>query len=121
MIDSALQATAGKAANGRYRSGTAARLAGLSVETLRVWERRYGISDAARSERGQRLYSDAQVARLKLMKQLVDQGHAIGALANLPQDQLATLPLRPDAREPARPLRVALVGLPLAQRLAYGD
>lgn len=28
-----------------YRSGVAARLAGLSVETLRVWERRYRLSD----------------------------------------------------------------------------
>ncbi|SHG62828.1 MerR family transcriptional regulator [Massilia sp. CF038] len=103
---------------GRYRSGTAARLAGLSVETLRVWERRYGISNAVRSEHGQRLYSDAQVARLRLMKQLVDQGHAIGALAHLPPDQLSTLPTRPDPAAPARPVRVALVGLPLAQRVA---
>ncbi|WP_204311553.1 MerR family transcriptional regulator, partial [Stenotrophomonas maltophilia] len=35
-----------------YRTGAAARLAGLPVETLRVWERRYSLSDAQRSERG---------------------------------------------------------------------
>ncbi|PJI53093.1 hypothetical protein CTI14_33225, partial [Methylobacterium radiotolerans] len=40
-----------------YRSGVAARLAGLSPETLRVWERRYNLSDVERSARGQRLYS----------------------------------------------------------------
>jgi len=66
-----------------YRTGAAARLAGLPVETLRVWERRYSLSDAERSERGQRLYSAEQVARLGLLKQLVDQGHSIGVLAGL--------------------------------------
>ena len=64
-----------------YPSGAAARLAGLPVETLRIWERRYSLSDAERSEHGQRLYSAEQVARLSLLKQLVDQGHAIGVLA----------------------------------------
>lgn len=108
----------------RYRSGVAARLAGLPVETLRVWERRYGISDTGRSAHGQRLYSDAQVRRLRLMKQLVDQGHPIGVLAPLPIDQLRAMALAlapaPAARAPSQPLRVALVGQALAQRLGGG-
>ncbi|HEY0490320.1 MAG TPA: MerR family transcriptional regulator [Telluria sp.] len=74
-----------------YRSGVAARLAGLPVETLRVWERRYGLSDTPRSVRGQRLYSAAQVRRLGMLKQLVDQDHPIGALAGLPLEQLEEL------------------------------
>ena len=49
-----------------YRSGVAARLAGLSPETLRVWERRYNLSGAERSARGQRLYS-AELVRLLIM------------------------------------------------------
>lgn len=105
---------------GRYRSGVAARLAGLPVETLRVWERRYGISDTSRSAHGQRLYSDAQVRRLRLMKQLVDQGHPIGALAQLPLEQLGALAVVTMPRAPSQPLRVALVGLALARRLAGG-
>src|SRR4051812_5755920 len=74
---------AGMAGDNRaaYRSGVAARLAGLSAETLRVWERRYGLSDTQRSTSGQRLYSAEHVRRLGLLKQLVDQGHAIGVLA----------------------------------------
>ncbi|MBL1981108.1 MerR family transcriptional regulator, partial [Klebsiella pneumoniae] len=67
-----------------YRTGVAARMAGLSVETLRVWERRYGLSETGRSARGQRLYSEEQVYRLRLLKSLVDQGHPIGAIAHLP-------------------------------------
>lgn len=103
-----------------YRSGVAARLAGLPVETLRVWERRYAISDTGRSPHGQRLYCDAQVNRLRLMKQLVDQGHPIGALAHLAFDQLAAMAVVPAPRVAAHALRVGLVGAALARRLNSG-
>ena len=103
-----------------YRTGAAARLAGLPVETLRVWERRYSLSDAQRSERGQRLYSAEQVARLGLLKQLVDQGHSIGVLAGLSREQLQSmLGLNQQALAPAAtPVRVVLVSNMLARRLA---
>ncbi|SFM39397.1 MerR family transcriptional regulator [Rugamonas rubra] len=103
---------------GAYRSGVAARLAGLPVETLRVWERRYGVSEPARSAHGQRLYSGAQVRRLALVKQLVDQGHPIRALARLPLQQLQQLSEPLAAPAQARSIRLALVGAPLARRLA---
>ena len=107
--------------NGRitYRSGVAARLAGLSPETLRVWERRYNLSDVERSARGQRLYSTEQVRRLSLLKQLVDQGHAIGVLAPMSVDQLHEL-AGAAAREPEAqgPLRLGVVGANLARRIA---
>lgn len=105
-----------------YRSGVAARLAGLSAETLRVWERRYGVSDAERSGSGQRLYSPEQVRRLSLLKQLVDQGHAIGVLARLPVEQLQELSGARAGDQPhAGPVRVAVIGESLARRLAAGD
>lgn len=111
-----------------YRSGTAARLAGLPVETLRVWERRYGISDTVRSARGQRLYSETQVRRLALIKQLVDQGHGVGTLARMDEQELRSLAVsvapasaRPSTRSPSlAPVRVALVGDALVRRLAAG-
>jgi len=103
-----------------YRTGAAARLAGLPVETLRVWERRYSLSDAQRSERGQRLYSAEQVARLGLLKQLVDQGHSIGVLGGLSSEQLQSmLGLDGQARAvAAAPVRVLLVGAVLSRRIA---
>ncbi len=103
-----------------YRSGAAARLAGLPVETLRIWERRYSLSEAERSEHGQRLYSAEQVARLGLLKQLVDQGHAIGVLAGLAREQLQAMLAAGagDARLATGPLRVLLVGPSLARRVA---
>lgn len=102
-----------------YRSGVAARLAGLPAETLRVWERRYDLSDTERSASGQRLYSAEQVRRLGLLKQLVDQGHAIGLLARLPIEQLQQL-TRPHGGDAplAGPLRVAVIGDGLARRIA---
>ncbi len=102
-----------------YRSGVAARLAGLSPETLRVWERRYALSDTQRSASGQRLYSQKQVQRLGLLKQLVDQGHAISGLAKLSLDQLQKMTIaKAGERQAAGPIRAAVVGESLARRIA---
>ena len=75
----------------RMRSGTAARLAGLPVTTLRVWERRYGVVAAPKTATGQRLYSGLDVQRLRLLKHLTDCGHAIGTVAGLPALALEAL------------------------------
>jgi hypothetical protein len=103
-----------------YRSGAAARLAGLPVETLRVWERRYDLSDTRRSAHGQRLYSTDQVQRLKLLKQLVDQGHPIGQLATLPTGRLRELAGADGvaAETEAGRVRIVVIGLALARRIA---
>jgi hypothetical protein len=71
-----------------FRSGVAARLAGIPVETLRVWERRYQVSESQQAPGAQRLYTKSDIERLTLLKRLVDLGHAIGTLARL---DLATL------------------------------
>lgn len=103
-----------------YRTGVAARLAGLAVETLRVWERRYGLSETQRSVRGQRLYSARQVRYLSLLKQLVDQGHPIGSLANLPVERLEGMVAgKADGQAGlGGPVRVAVVGENLRRRIA---
>ena len=75
----------------RLRSGTAARLAGLPVTTLRVWERRYGVVAAAKTESGQRVYSAHDVSRLRLLRQLTHAGHAIGTIATLELESLQAL------------------------------
>jgi MerR family transcriptional regulator, light-induced transcriptional regulator len=78
-------------ASARMRSGTAARLAGLPVTTLRVWERRYGVVAAPKTDTGQRLYSSLDVQRLRLLKRLTDCGHAIGSVAALGAEALDAL------------------------------
>jgi len=112
-------------ANASYRSGAAARLSGVPVETLRVWERRYGVTDPSRSERGQRQYSFEDVRRLGLIKQLVDSGNSIGAVAHLDLQQLlamlsavANLPSAQSQVQVSNGLlRIALVGVMLRQSL----
>ena len=105
-----------------YRSGIAARLAGLSVETLRVWERRYNVSEADRSAHGQRLYTADQVRRLGLLKRVVDQGHAISTVARLQADELIALAgTTTDAARlsaPVRTMQLAVAGAALSRRLA---
>lgn len=117
--------SAANEANATYRSGAAARLSGVPVETLRVWERRYGVTDPSRSERGQRQYSFEDVRRLGLIKQLVDAGNSIGAVAHLDLQQLLAM-LSAVANLPAAQsqvqlsngvLRIALVGVMLRQSL----
>ena len=58
--------------------------------TLRVWERRYGLTQPLLSASGQRLYSEDDVRRLPFLKQLTELGHAIGSLAGLDMAQRAT-------------------------------
>jgi DNA-binding transcriptional MerR regulator len=105
-----------------HRTGVAARLAGLPVETLRVWERRYALSETERSAHGQRLYSTEQVRRLGLLKQLVDQGHPIGVLAGLPMRQLEEMTVSQALPQEGtnRLMRVALLGESVIRRLAAG-
>ena len=50
----------------------AAARSGLSVPTVRAWERRYGVVDPERTPTGYRLYNDKAIARLIAMRHLVE-------------------------------------------------
>lgn len=66
-----------------------ARLTGINPETLRVWERRYNLTNPARAGmRRSRRYSQADVRRLSAVKVLVDAGHPVSSVANLTLEQL---------------------------------
>jgi MerR family transcriptional regulator, light-induced transcriptional regulator len=115
----------------RHRSGAVARMLRMPVATLRVWERRYGVTKPVLSASGQRLYSADDVRRLALLKQLTDLGHAIGSLAGLDMPQLqsvasthasvlaARTPLEPaqDSPSSTRPWQLAVIGKALGARL----
>ncbi|MFE4001781.1 MerR family transcriptional regulator [Nocardioides sp. YIM B13467] len=64
-----------------YTIKHAAQRVGITTATLRAWERRYGVIAPHRSESGYRLYGDHDVAVLRSMKQLVDQGWPAGQAA----------------------------------------
>ncbi len=75
----------------RYSIGVVARRTGLKPDLIRAWERRYGAVEPARSETRRRRYSDAEVRRLRLLRQAVDGGHSIGDIAHLPDAEIEEL------------------------------
>lgn len=64
---------------------------GLSAHLIRIWEKRYKAVVPCRSGSNRRLYSDADLHRLRLLKQLTDAGHPIGNVAGLPLARLEDL------------------------------
>ncbi len=71
-----------------YRSGAVARMAGMPVATLRIWQQRYQAVQPITSASGQRLYSAADVERVSVLRRLTEKGYAIGLLAALETRQL---------------------------------
>lgn len=76
---------------------------GLSKDTLRVWERRYGFPAPQRDAFDERAYPLEQVERLRLIKRLLDAGHRPGRIVAQPLDALQRLggPQAPDERRDA--------------------
>lgn len=115
-----------------FRSSAVARMAQMPVATLRIWEQRYQAVRPGTAPSGHRLYSADDVQRVMLLRQLAEQGHAIGATAGLSTTQLQALAaqqLHGQQSSPAsgkgkgknaRPraaLRMVVVGHALAARL----
>jgi len=64
-----------------YGIGTVARLTGLKSDTLRVWERRYGLGASYKSATGRRQYTQSDLDHLQLVAALVQEGVRIGEIA----------------------------------------
>jgi MerR family transcriptional regulator, light-induced transcriptional regulator len=81
--------------------GAVERDTGLSKDTLRVWERRYGFPSPQRDAVGERAYTLEQVEKLRVVKRLLDVGHRPGRIVPLPLESLQQLGGQP--AEPPRP------------------
>ena len=79
-----------RATSASYPIRAVSRMTGIGIDTLRAWERRYRAVTPVRDDRG-RMYTDADVARLRLLSAAVEQGHSIGRLAGLSNDELHDL------------------------------
>ena len=110
--------------------GAVARLTGMSAHTIRKWESRYGAVVPERTERGQRLYSSADVERLFLIRRLVDAGIGPREVAALPLSALVQKCEHLDTVQTtvgvanAQPVRLAVIGRNLKASLyrsAPGD
>lgn len=69
----------------------AARRTGLSTYVLRAWEQRYGVVSPLRSASGRRLYSDADIERLRLLQSAIRAGRRIGDVASLAREDLVAM------------------------------
>ncbi len=76
---------------GHFSIKAVAQATGLTVETLRAWERRYEVVRPVRDGSGRRSYTASDVARLRLLRTATELGHAISRLAQLDDQQLAKL------------------------------
>jgi len=72
----------------------ASHLTGLSPHVIRVWEKRYAAITPSRTLTKRRRYSEAEIARLRLLRLVTSQGSPIGSVANLEDQQLLELSMR---------------------------
>ena len=71
--------------------GAVARATGLSADTLRVWQKRYGFPVPERRPSGHRLYSPADVRRLRRISEALSRGHRPGQVVPLAEARLQSL------------------------------
>jgi MerR family transcriptional regulator, light-induced transcriptional regulator len=93
---------------------------GIARATLRIWERRYGFPQPGRDPRGERSYPDEQVRKLRLVADLMLQGHRPGRLVQLTLPQLQALAGRAGEQQRGQP-RPATIDDPVIAALRRHD
>ena len=63
---------------GLYPIRTVSRRTGVPSVTLRAWERRYGLITPTRTEKGHRLYTEADIERVRQVLALMERGVGVG-------------------------------------------
>jgi MerR family transcriptional regulator, light-induced transcriptional regulator len=91
------------------RIGELSRRVGVAPETLRAWERRYGVLQPGRTDAGYRVYGRDDEVRARRMRELIDAGWAAAEAAHAVTESAAPPALQP-AREAADELLRALMG-----------
>lgn len=84
-------ATLSEASDLRLPINAVERETGVSKELLRMWERRYGFPVPERDAQGDRIYPMAQVAKLRLLRRLIDFGFRPGKIILEPVEALERL------------------------------
>lgn len=85
----------------RYSIRVTSRLTAIELDTLRMWERRYGFPRPARTSGGSRVYSGSDVEALKLIRRAMQEGYRPGEIVGKPRDELVKLILA-TSQVPAR-------------------
>ncbi|CAG1769864.1 partial HTH-type transcriptional repressor CarH, partial [uncultured bacterium] len=85
----------------QYLIGTVSKRSGVKSDLVRAWERRYQAVKPTRTEGGHRVYSDQDIARLKLLNQATNHGHSISQIAQFSLDELKRLVQQEEAFSPS--------------------
>lgn len=90
----------------RHPIGVVSSRTGIPQDLLRAWEKRYRAVVPGRGPTGRRLYSDADIEKLRLLKRVVAAGRRISDVAPLSLDDLRSLTAedRAEAVSPMRPV-----------------
>ncbi|MCX7068572.1 MAG: MerR family transcriptional regulator [Methylococcales bacterium] len=75
----------------QYLIGTVSKRSGVKSDLVRAWERRYQAVTPTRTAGGHRVYTDQDIARLKLLNQATGHGHSISQIAQFSLDELKKL------------------------------
>jgi len=113
--------------NTLFRIGAVAKLTGIPVSTLRIWEVRHHAFSPSKTAGKHRLYSQNDVDKAQLLKQLSKAGYAVSAIAALETAALEKLPL-PGTAAAAQAAKsqvdsvvsIAVIGSGMAGRIASG-
>ncbi len=89
-----------KAAPQGYSIRVASRLTGVSSDTLRMWERRYGFPKPVRNESQVRVYTDADIERLVLVSRALKAGFRSGEVILRETEELRALLVSATRAEP---------------------
>lgn len=75
----------------QYLISTVSKRSGVKSDLVRAWERRYQAVTPTRTTGGHRVYTDQDIARLKLLNQATNNGHSISQIAQFSLDELKKL------------------------------
>ncbi|MCX7097565.1 MAG: MerR family transcriptional regulator [Methylococcales bacterium] len=75
----------------QYLISTVSKRSGVKSDLVRAWERRYQAVTPTRTAGGHRVYTDQDIARLKLLNQATNIGHSISQIAQFSLDDLKNL------------------------------
>jgi MerR family transcriptional regulator, light-induced transcriptional regulator len=76
----------------RYPIREVSRLTGVNAVTLRAWQRRYGLVQPARTEKGHRLYSEQDIRHIEAILSWLERGVSIGQVKGLLGDSQSVAP-----------------------------
>ena len=86
----------------QYLISTVSKRSGVKSDLVRAWERRYQAVTPTRTAGGHRVYTDQDIARLKLLNQATNNGHSISQIAQFSLDDLKDL-LKNESGESTQP------------------